>query len=683
MVMVKTRAFLPDWIKRALLVLLALYTMCGESTLFAAVPGTEGEDADLPAVAEGEKSFDELLAEAQELIVAKRPIDARAKLQKAMLLNPRDYRPPMLLGEYYLFDVGHFTLAYRYIRTAEDLFMKQNANSLGVVDPTHTREHATLLYFRAEAELNLDKYQDSLATLDRFGGLYWTDWYPGTRAWVLMKLKRIDEAIAVAQAALIDPTNRTDRRRTYNILGILLSVKGSRELSLTAFQQAIAAEVALGSIGQVATPLNNAGEVYRELFRDSLAEASWIRATRLPDGCDHILPSLNLSILYVDENRFLQAERTLSDFEACFAQQGERDDTEHRALLALARGRIALRKGDVDEAIKDLTLATERQQWFGKIGTNEDDVRFASTITMAQALKAKIAALHDTARDSWSDTVYDLMSEPALRLRVWWLFRDARRQGVADLSDLEDLFIRNTDTMVEYPTFGDMLSGFPTRSFEKRYDRLIKDDQREQAHLYYKLYLAENLAAHGNDARALILYKEVLQGLRPIDNLARSQVLADILISARNLRHFWQTSTHNESVEDIRMREELFGLLPSHLRFNDLLLPVTFVASEGKFNTKFRSRLSARFEIVGTSLASVPRFEVQLASVESSEGTQVSISLLDKTLGKARVSETAVIKQDGTGMGDLVNKFISSVFSHRADPASEPVPKLELLEGIM
>lgn len=665
------------------LLLASLGTLSVRVSESYAVPGRDGGDSEPAEVADSEKSFEELLDEAQELIVSKHPIDARAKLQKAMLLNPNDYRPPMFLGQYYLFDVGHFTLAYRYIRTAEDLFMKQNANSLGVVQSSRTREHATLLYLRAEAELNLDKYQESLATLDRFGGLYWTDWYPGTRAWVLMKLKRIDEAIVVAQSALIDPTNRTDRRRTYNILGILLSVKGNRELSLKAFQQAIAAEVALGSLGQIATPLNNAGEVYRELFRDALAEASWLRATRLPDGCDHILPSLNLSILYVDENRFLQAERTLSDFEACFAQQGERDDTEHRALLALARGRIALRKGDPDEAIKELTLATERQQWFGKIGTNENDVRFASTITMAQALQAKTAALKDTARDTWTESAVDLIQQKSLAVRAWWLFREARRQGVGELLDLEDLFIRNTDTMVEYPTFGDMLRGFPVRSFQKRYERMISQDDREQAHLYYKLYLAENLYEHGRDAEATPLLKVVLQGLRPIDSLARSQTLADLLLIQSRSKHFWQSFSHDENVENIKMREELFGLLPSHLRYNDLRLAVTLTATEGEELPTIRSLLERRFEIVDQSLQSVPRYQLQLSSEKSPDGSQVSLTLFDKLTGTSRLSQTAVIKRDGNGRADLVNKFIASVFSHRADPAGEPVPKLELLEGIL
>jgi len=67
-------------------------------------------------------SFDSLLEESRLLLSGGRPIDARAKLQQALALRPNDYRPHMLLGQYYLFNVAHFKLAYRYLKTAEKHF---------------------------------------------------------------------------------------------------------------------------------------------------------------------------------------------------------------------------------------------------------------------------------------------------------------------------------------------------------------------------------------------------------------------------------------------------------------------------------------------------------------------------------------------------------------------------------
>jgi tetratricopeptide (TPR) repeat protein len=675
--------------RRGTLFVLLLGSLLGASTLpaFAAVPAADPSASGSTAV-EGEtaENFEQLMDEAQELLLSKRPIDARAKLQKALLLNPNDYRPYMLLGQYYLFDVGHFTLAYRYIRSAEDHFMKAYGRGGDLVDPSQTRQHATLLYLRAEAELNLDKYEDSLKTLDRFGALYSTDWYPGTRAWVLMKLKRLDEAIMVAQAGLLQ---QADPRRTYNILGILLSVKGQRELSLKAFQQAIAAEVSLGSMGQVATPLNNAGEVYRELFRDELAEASWLRSTRLPDGCDHILPSLNLSILYIDETRFFQADRVLSDFQACYAQQAEREDTEHRALLALARGKIALRTGHVDDALSSLTSAMERQQWFGKIGTNEDDVRFASVIALSQALAAKAATLKDKVHDSTAEALKDELEIPLLNVRSWWLNRQARNQGEKEMADFEDLYIRNTDTMLEYPTLGSLFRGYPVASFRKRISRMEQEDSRKGAQPYYHLYLAENLAANGEYTEALELLKKVRASFRPIDRLAMSQTIKDELLVRAALHHFWQQPTHDEIVENIRDREELYGILPAQIRYSDLSLPVTttYLGSDPADTQELRELRDAidrRFEEFSGELRSVPRYELRFSRNRAvTDGKQITIELFDKTRNSLRASQTGSIKPDGDGRADLLNKFIAAVFTHKVDPPAEPVPKLDLVEGIL
>ena len=90
-----------------------------------------------------------------------------------------------------------------------------------------------------------------------------------------------------------------------------------------------------------------------------------------------------------------RSERALKDFEACFAQQPLRRDSEHRTLLALARGKIALHENDVDKALNLISQAAQDQQWFGKIGTNENDVKFAANVSLAQAYRAKAAALKD------------------------------------------------------------------------------------------------------------------------------------------------------------------------------------------------------------------------------------------------------------------------------------------------
>ena len=637
---------------------------------------------DSSASAESSYEAEKLLLEAQQLFAEKRSIDARAKLQKALKAAPKDYRPHMFLGAYYLGEVAHFRLAYRYLRQAEKLFEEQ----FGKVENNELqfqawRQHARLLYLMAESEINLDQYETALKTLDRYGARYWDDWYPGTRAWVLMKLERMDEAVRVAQSGLL---RGAEMGRTFNILGILLSLRGNRKLSLEAFSQAIKAEAALGAAGQVATPLNNAGEVYKELFRDRHAEAAWLKALQIPDGCDHILPSLNLANLYMDELRLNNASRTLDDFESCFAAHSIRSDAEHRALLALARGRIALRYGEIDKALEHLISANEREQWFGKIGTSQDDMKLAAKITLAQALEAKAESLKDNLAESFLERAKSTAISKWYLLRSWWLKNRAAEIAIDDLNDLEDLYIRHTDAMLEYPTLGDMLAVVPERALKKRLARITESDERKQAHNFYQLYHAVNLLRSGRETAALPVLQKALEALRKNDRMARAEAIANVLLALGDKRAFWSKPSKEESKLILKHKEELFSLLPSHLRYKGIPLPVQVKSasnvSEAKRERVLDLLLKHRFEIIKDSLGLEARYEILL---QTQAEKQLQLVLKDRKTGRslALVAEDREIEQQR--LEHLVSDFISEAFKHKTDPEADILPELEITRGIL
>ncbi len=642
-------------------------------------PGLPG---DAPAEAAGEAgNVDELVSEAEALFRAEHPIDARAKLQKAIKLAPEDYRPQLLLGAYYLTEVGHFRLAFRYITAAEGLFQKKYGSDLdGTMQNSAWREHARILYLLSEAHLNLDDYSGALEVLDRFEKRYWDDWYPGTRAWVLMKLKRVDEAIMVAQAGLL---RGAEAARTYNILGILLSLKGNRQRSLEAFGRAIRVESAMGSLGQVATPLNNAGEVYHELGRDDLAEAAWVKAVKMPDGCDHILPSLNLSILLVDQLRLLQADRVLNDFEACYAQHSQRQDTEHRALIALGRGRIALHSGDVWTATGLLRRANDRQQWFGKIGTNENDLRIASTIAWADVLEGQIAALHDRSSPRLLERLALKGMVWTLQARVSWFRERARKIGLDELVDFEDLNYRNTDAMLEYPTLGRVLAGFPSRSLEARIDRLKSSDKRDEASNYYDLYLAQNYLAHGRTDEAVKIARRLVSDFRDIDNLARAEALVVLIRGLESQNGWWSSLSSAEAIELGRMKEQLFELNAPELRNADLTLPVVpAIQAEDEAGKKIAKQiaaeLSTRFE-QGAAGEAKYALKISVGNSPKGEWAELSISRRASSQTVSRVSRSI---NDDSDISAIANNLIAKTFRHRVDPAGAPASEAELLEGL-
>lgn len=469
------------------------------------------------------KSAETLLREATNLLVSERPLDARTKLLRALKRDPNLYRTHFLLAGYYLIHVGHFRLALKYIKRAEQLFEESHGRP-PYKDYTLQLEHANIIYYQSQIRLSLDNYPGALESLDRYAALgYVSDWYPGSRAWILMKLGRIQEAIAVARAGILA---NADPSRTLNMLGILLSMNGQPNEALDVFRKAIAQEFSAGDGGQPATPLNNSGEVYKELFDDDRAESSFLRAVSLPDGCEHVLPSLNLALLYVDQLKLEAAKSALDGFERCVAQFPLRNNEEHIALVHLARGRIDLHSGKISGALDHLRSALDGTQWFGKIGTNQNDLLVAATISLAQALKRHNEILSTTLSPTWSEVFSNLKLRATNSIESWWLFRRARQMLVGELNDIEDLQIRNTDSLLEYPTLGETLKGFSDRSLARRLERESDADNRAAAKLFYKLYGAEGRIGIWTGSATLAELDEVIERARPrYDELLKTHAI--------------------------------------------------------------------------------------------------------------------------------------------------------------
>lgn len=507
------------------------------------------------------KSAEQLLLEATQLLMSEHLLDARTKLLRALKKDPKNYRTHYTLATYYLVHVGHFRLALKYIQRAKQLLAQQHG-AAPYIDPALQMEHATILYYQSQIRLNLDNYAGALNSLDTYASLgYMADWYPGSRAWILMKLGRLQEAITVARAGII---SGADPSRTLNMLGILLSMSGQATQALEVFKKAIGAEFALGISGQPATPLNNAGEVYKELFQDDKAESAFLRATSLPDGCEHVLPSLNLVLLYIDQLRLAPAASILNAFERCVAQFPLRNNEEHSALVHLARGRLALHTGHIDAAIDHLRQASEGTQWFGKIGTNQDDLIVATAISLAQALQRKNNILRLSLYESFIEQIRSYKQRIENSIEAWWKLRQARQILVNDLSSIEDLHIRHTDSLLEYPTLGEVLKDIASVSLSERIESELKVDSRAPAQLYYALYSAENRLGWFNGPTIRTELDRIISQSRP-KNEAFLQLHA--LIQRLRLRNSGTTAYSKDAYA-------IFSKMPAALRNYGLKLPV-------------------------------------------------------------------------------------------------------------
>ena len=608
-------------------------------------PNTENDD---------DKSASELLIDATQLFSEGRPLDARTKLLKALAKDPKKYQVHMMLSGYYIEHVGHFRLALRYAKQAEALLLEQNKGS---GPPFHDyiteSEHKQILYLLIQARLNLDNYQGALDTLDEFSQKYhyMDDWYPDTRAWVLMKLGRVEEAIKLTRAAVWDGI---DGGRSLNMLGILLSMHDERQQSIGVFKKAIEYELSLGREGEPATPLNNLGEVYKETFQDSNAESSWLKATSLPDGCEHVLPSLNLALIYIEQLNFRGAKQAMDNFEACVAQYPLRNGEEHRAFVKFARGRIDLHTGFADSAIKRLQEAIEQQQWFGKIGTEPEELQASAFISLSQALTAKRNQMKFYHFKSIGEHLSWLEEDAVDAVRAWWLMRRARQITAEDLKDLDDIEIRHTDSMMEYPTMGEAMVGFPEALLRKRIQEQsdIDSTDRKGALPYYKEYLAESLLANGSRDEAFNLLKEVVQTARP-------QFDAGLVEQAKTrLLSYYQP----DSKAYQQLAEDIYTANRAQLRNYGFRLPVNFVTDNPNSPIIDRMGDSAFYpDNDGTH-----EFTVRDTFADG----QHSLSFESKN------NRIGLIKVSGNDLDEVVNRFTDEVFSEdlgdREDESKSP-----------
>lgn len=478
------------------------------------------------------KSAIELLYEAYDLQASGRLLDYRTKLQKALKVDPKEIRVHMSLADYYLRHVGHFRLALKYTKAAERILYQEYGKPPYFYKYTQAL-HADILSLLSQSRLNLDDYQGALDALREFKKLkYPGDWVSSSEAWILLKLNKIEEAIKIVEINL--KKNPDNFGNNSNVLGILYSMVGKRRESIEVLKKSIDYEFSKGISGNPATPLNNIGEVYKEIFLEDKSEESFSRATKLPDGCEHVLPSLNMALIRISQLRFLEAEESLKEFEACFSQFPLRNGEEHKALLQLVRARIALHKGDVDYAIDELKIASSRQQWFGKIGTTVNDFKAATYSTFGRALEIKNNQLKFKIHDSIGSYLKTISKRIENKFKSYWFHRRARQILSSDLNYFEDLYIRHTDSLLEYPTLADTLNGFRKTTLEKRILREISKDDRTPAKKFYESYLAIRKAnsLFGSSDESIKKLKELIKNLRhKKDALLKLELMLALLLN--------------------------------------------------------------------------------------------------------------------------------------------------------
>jgi hypothetical protein len=197
-----------------------------------------------------------------------------------------------------------------------------------------------------------------------------------------------------------------------------------------------------------------------------------------------------------------------------------------------------------------------------------------------------------------------------------------------DLNEMEDLFVRHTDSMIDYPTFGEALSRVPRAALEARIANEEKRDRRPVSAVYYSLYRAESAAKAGRSREALSLLDSVIADARSqFDNALK---LRAMLVK---LGLFTESSPGYRS-----LALEIFRLSRPSLRNHGFKLPVDM----SSLPAEVRSALSDSAFLSDDSNDS--HYELQFSSVQSGAkngGYRLSLIPRSKTVGGTFVNSSA------------------------------------------
>jgi hypothetical protein len=217
--------------------------------------------------------------------------------------------------------------------------------------------------------------------------------------------------------------------------------------------------------------------------------------------------------------------------------------------------------------------------------------------------------------------------------------RKARQVLTGELSDIEDLIIRNTDSLLEYPTLGEVLSGLSRISLSRRIEQQRKDDPRGPAQVFYDEFFAESSLGFWNRTEGQALLDSVIQRARPkYDELLRTQAM---------LNKMKLLDPDSSTYQDLAYKILVQG--PAELRNHGLGLPV-------------------KIDFSGASKALQSSFLKGPFLVSKSESAPCLVRGTSDTDGKHRLSfscQSAQTKNrvaDDTDPNIVVNKLSNSVF---------------------
>ena len=497
---------------------------------------------------------------------AQKFVSARTLADRALRANERSFRAHYLMGAAQHMGEGNLPKALFHLETAERLFIE--AHGLRPERetspwPVYHRTLRELVWVHGEMDLHEQKIRYVDALKERLD----LDYEP-LKAWPLMKLKRFNEARAIAKRAI----EKDDR--WYQAVGLtaLCAVESEQKKRYEAYEACRAAAKPVLRKGlDGAIELSNAAAAAEEVFRFDEAERLYLEsARRVPEGS--VNPWGRLVRLYVRQGRFAEA---LSAWREMRAYRGRRPgsylDQQDQSEADLLGVEVMLMAGRAEEAERVTRRTVQRPD---RQGTSSADAAQneagAAIIDRVAKLSAARALEEEASISTWWTGI-------RLRLRAWSLRFDAwmiGRRAAELLSDPERMKASlrpECPGSVEGPAWLDVeivdLVGPGVALAALDQARVIERLPTEQAEMVFGVHEAEAHWRASDTESALRVAKETLALLPIFEVMLRARVAAIGADSARR---------EGDYEEAQRLFRQVMDSDPGVLRRLGLQLPVRF-----------------------------------------------------------------------------------------------------------
>lgn len=451
-------------------------------------------------------------------------VSARTLANEALNQNERSIRAHYLMGETQHLGEGNLPKALFHLEEAERLFLEKYGAfpEPGPEFRVFQRIMAELVWVHGE----MDHHEEKIRYVDLLDRRLKLDYQP-LKAWPLLKLKRFEEARAVAKLASESP-DEWPRAVGLTALCAVESEQRNREAAYEACTNA-ARRVERSAIDG-AIELSNAGAASEEMFRFDEAERYYREsASRPPEGS--VNPWGRLVRLYLRQGRFAEAISAWREMRRYRASRpGSYLDQQDQSEADLIGATVLMIAGKIEEAERITGRTVNRPDRQGTSSAASEQNEAGAAITDRVAKRALARRLReDASAAKWKDKIALHLRALELDIDAWAISRTAA-EVLADRERLVASLRPEVPGSLELSTWLDaevihivgpgiaMAALVEARAEETLPDRLAN-----------QIFLPLEAEAHwlaGEEEEALDKVKQALEILPPSEAMLRARVAA-------------------------------------------------------------------------------------------------------------------------------------------------------------